>query len=142
LWRAVDQHSNVLDVLVQSRRNAKAAKRFFRKLLKGHRYVPRVVVTDKLASYQLGPPRAVGLGDPPAVEVSQSSRELPSADPTTRARDAGFKSVGGAQRFLAAFSEISPYFRPRRHRLPAPLYRQVMTERFAVWRQITVLTAA
>ena len=51
LWRAVDQHGNVLDVLVQSRRNATAAKRFFRKLLKGLRYVPRVLVTDKLASY-------------------------------------------------------------------------------------------
>lgn len=51
LWRAVDQHGNVLDVLVQSRRNTKAAKRFFRKLLKGLRYVPRVLVTDKLASY-------------------------------------------------------------------------------------------
>ena len=51
LWRAVDQHGNVLDVLVQSRRNAKAAKRFFRKLLKGLQYVPRVLVTDKLASY-------------------------------------------------------------------------------------------
>ena len=51
LWRAVDQHGNALDVLVQSRRNAKAAKRFFLKLLKGLRYVPRVLVTDKLASY-------------------------------------------------------------------------------------------
>ena len=51
LWRAVDQHGDVLDILVQSRRNAKAAKRFFRKLLKGLRYVPRVIVTDKLASY-------------------------------------------------------------------------------------------
>ena len=53
LWRAVDQHGNVLDVLVQSRRNATAAKRFFRKLLKGLRYVPRVIVTDKLGSYQV-----------------------------------------------------------------------------------------
>src|SRR5260370_30935638 len=53
LWRAVDQHGNVLDILVQSRRNAKAAKRFFRTLLKGLRYVPRVIVTDKLASYQV-----------------------------------------------------------------------------------------
>ena len=53
LWRAVDQHGNVLDVLVQSRRNAVAAKKFFRKLLKGLRYVPRVIVTDKLASYQV-----------------------------------------------------------------------------------------
>ena len=48
LWRAVDQHGDVLDILVQSRRNAVAAKRFFRKLLKGLRYVPRVLVTDKL----------------------------------------------------------------------------------------------
>ena len=53
LWRAVDQHGKVLDVLVQSRRNAVAAKKFFRRLLKGLRYVPRVIVTDKLASYQV-----------------------------------------------------------------------------------------
>ena len=46
LWRAVDQGGNVLDILVQSRRTAKAAKRFFRKLLKGLRYAPRVLVTD------------------------------------------------------------------------------------------------
>jgi len=51
LWRAVDQDGNVLDILVQSRRNKKAAKRFFRKLLKGLRYVPRVIITDKLKSY-------------------------------------------------------------------------------------------
>jgi putative transposase len=50
LWRAVDQHGTVLDVLVQSRRNKKAAKRFFRKLLKGLCYTPRVIVTDKLGS--------------------------------------------------------------------------------------------
>ncbi len=51
LWRAVDQNGHVLDILVQSRRNAKAAKRFFRKLLKGLQYAPRVVITDKLRSY-------------------------------------------------------------------------------------------
>ncbi len=51
LWRAVDQDGHVLDILVQSRRNATAAKRFFRKLLKGLQYVPRVIVTDKLRSY-------------------------------------------------------------------------------------------
>jgi hypothetical protein len=50
LWRAVDQHGVVLDILVQSRRNAKAARRFFKKLLKGLQYVPRVIVTDKLRS--------------------------------------------------------------------------------------------
>jgi len=51
LWRAVDQHGNVLDILVTSRRDARAAMRFFRKLLKGLEYVPRVLVTDKLRSY-------------------------------------------------------------------------------------------
>jgi transposase-like protein len=53
LWRAVDQHGNVLDVLIQSRRNSNAAIRFFRKLLKRLEYVPRVIVTDKLDSYQV-----------------------------------------------------------------------------------------
>ena len=51
LWRAVDQDGNVLDILVQSQRNAKAATRFFKKLLKGLRYAPRVMITDELASY-------------------------------------------------------------------------------------------
>ncbi|GHO63457.1 hypothetical protein KSC_023490 [Ktedonobacter sp. SOSP1-52] len=51
LWRAVDQDGNVLDILVQSRRKKQAAKRFFRKLLKGLQYVPRVIITDKLKSY-------------------------------------------------------------------------------------------
>jgi putative transposase len=51
LWRAVDQDGNVLGILVQPRRNKKAAKKFFRKLLKGCHYVPRVIVTDPLKSY-------------------------------------------------------------------------------------------
>jgi hypothetical protein len=51
LWRAVDQDDNVLDILVQSRRNKQAAKQFLRKLLKGLTYVPRVIITDKLKSY-------------------------------------------------------------------------------------------
>jgi putative transposase len=53
LWRAVDQDGNVLDILVQSRRNALAAKKFFRKLLRGLQYVPRVIVTDGLRSYRV-----------------------------------------------------------------------------------------
>ena len=51
LWRAVDQDGHILDILVQSRRNKKAANKFFRKLLKRLRYVPRVIITDKLRSY-------------------------------------------------------------------------------------------
>jgi transposase-like protein len=51
LWRAVDQEGVVLDILVQPRRDSNAAKRFFKRLLKGLEYVPRVIVTDKLRSY-------------------------------------------------------------------------------------------
>jgi putative transposase len=51
LWRAVDQHGVVLDIVVQSRRNARAAKRLLRKLLKRQGSAPRVMITDKLASY-------------------------------------------------------------------------------------------
>ena len=92
LWRAVDQHGNVLDILVQPRRDAKAAKKFFRRLLKGLRYVPRVLVTDKLASYGGRPPRGDAVGGPSPVEVpEQSRRELSPADPATRAGDETFQ---------------------------------------------------
>jgi len=53
LWRAVDQDGDVLDIQVQSRRDKNAAKKFFRKLLKGLRYAPRVIITDKLKSYSV-----------------------------------------------------------------------------------------
>jgi putative transposase len=57
LWRAVDQDDNVLDILVQSRRNKKAAKKFFRKLLKGLTYVPRVVITRQVEELRRGQAR-------------------------------------------------------------------------------------
>jgi putative transposase len=137
LWRAVDQHGNVLDVLLQPRRNAVAAKRFFRRLLKGLRYVPRVLVTDKLASYQMAHREIV-----PSVAHRRSkylnNRAENSHQPTRqRERMKRFTSPGHAQRFLSAFSGISPHFRPRRHLLLAADYRRVMAGRFAVWNEIT-----
>ena len=51
LWRAVDQDGDVLDILVPRDRDKKAARKFFSKLLKGLRYVPQVIITDKLRSY-------------------------------------------------------------------------------------------
>ena len=51
LWRAVGQTGMVLDVLVQSRRDKKAAKRLLRKLLKRQMQPPQVMIVDKLASY-------------------------------------------------------------------------------------------
>ena len=87
LWRAVDQHGNVLDILVQSRRNAVAAKKFFRRLLKGLRYVPRVIVTDKLASYQVAHRELMPSVQHRRSKYLQPRRELSPADPATRAGD-------------------------------------------------------
>ena len=143
LWRGIDQHGNVLEVLVQSRRNAKAAKRFFRKLLKGLRYVPRVLVTDKLASYGVAHRQLMG-----SVAHRQSrylNNRAENSHQRTRQRERAmkrFKSVRHAQRFLSAFSAISAHFRPRRHRLSATQWRTEIDERFAIWREVTALDAA
>jgi putative transposase len=128
----------VLDILVQSRRNKKAAKKFFCKLLKGLRYVPRVLITDKLKSYGAAQQEVM-----PSVEHRQhrylNNRAENSHQPTRQRerRMQRFKSPGHAQRFLSAYGPIASHFRPRRHRLPAPEYRQEMTHRFRIWREIT-----
>ena len=143
LWRAVDQDGNVLDILVQPRRDAKAAKRFFRKLLKGLQYVPRVLVTDKLRSYAVAH-RAVM----PSVEHRQSrylNNRAENSHQPTRIRERvmkRFASPGQAQRFLFAFSHIREHFRPRRHLIRAPQWRTEMTDRFAVWDEIITAAAA
>jgi putative transposase len=142
LWRAVDQHGNVLDILVQSKRDAKAAKRFFRKILKKQCAVPRVLVTDKLRSYGVAH-REVMRSTEHRRSKYLNNRAENSHQPTRQRERAmkGFRSPGAAQRFLAAFSAISPHFRPRRHRLTATEYRAEMTDRFTTWRQITGVTS-
>ena len=113
LWRAVDQDGNVLDILVQPRRDAKAAKRFFRKLLTKQCRVPRVLVTDKLRSYQAAH-RAVM----PSVEHRQSrylNNRAENSHQPTRQRERAmkrFRTPGAAQRFLAVFSVISAFPAP------------------------------
>ena len=85
LWRAVDQDGEVLDILIQRTRDKKAAKKFFRKLLEGLRYVPNVIITDKLRSYNAA---KAGECRTPATEVSeQPSREFTSANEIARALD-------------------------------------------------------
>jgi len=138
LWRAVDQEGNVLDILVQRRRDKTATKTFFRKLLKGCRYVPRVIVTDQLKSYEAAKREIL-----PSVEHRQhrylNNRAENSHQPT-RQRERTmrrFKSAGHAQRFLAVYGPIITHFRPRRHGLPVCDYRREMTQRFRTWREIT-----
>lgn len=138
LWRAVDADGSVLDILVQSRRNAKAAKKFFRRLLKELQYVPRVIVTDKLRSYGAAHRQVM-----PSVEHRSSkylNNRAENSHQPTRQRERAmrrFTSAGHAQKFLSAFSGISPHFRPRRHLLAAHEYRAEMTDRFRTWRQVT-----
>ncbi len=138
LWRAVDQAGTVRDILVQRQRNKAAAKQFFRRLLKGLRYVPRVLITDTLASYGAAKREVL-----PRVEHRQHRRLNNRAETShqpTRERERRmrrFKSPGHAQRFLAAYGPIAGHFRPRRHRLTAEAYRQTRAARFATWRAVT-----
>jgi putative transposase len=143
LWRAVDQDGEVLDILVQSRRNKPAAKKFFRKLLKGLQYMPRAIITDQLGSYAAAKAEVL-----PAVEHRRDkglnnraeNSHQPIREPERRIR--GFKSPGHAQRFLSVFGVIASFFRPGRHLLAAVNYREIMRRRFTQWRELVRLRPA
>jgi len=142
LWRAVDQNEVVLDLLVQSRRNAKAAKRFFHKLLRGLHYVPRVIVTDKLRSYAAAKREVLPPPASPGVEHRQSrcgnNRAEVSHQPTRRRerQRQRFKSARHAQRFISAHSRIHNPFPLRRHRLTANQHRAARNAAFRTWREV------
>ena len=143
LWRAVDQDGHVLDIPVQSRRNTRAAKRFFRKLLRGFHYAPRVVVTDKLKSYAAAKRESL-----PHVEHRQSkylnNRAEVSHQPTRRRERQmqRFKSARHAQRFLSAHARIHNHFQLRRHRLTAVQHRAARDAAFRIWREVTAVADA
>jgi putative transposase len=138
LWRAVDQYGVVLYILVQPRRDAKAAKRFFRRLLKGLQYVPRVIVTDKLRSYGVARRKLL-----PKVEHRQSrylnNRAENSHRPTRRQERQmqRLKLPEQAQDFLFPHAFIHGHFHPRRHLLTANSYRAIRTETFNIWQRET-----
>ena len=138
LWRAVDQDGDVLDILVQKRRDKCAAKRFFRKLLKGLRYCPRKIVTDKLGSYGVARREIM-----PGVKHVQRKRENNRAEVShqpTRQRERQmrrFKSRRHAQRFLSAHGPINNLFRIGRHLLKASHYRELRDRSFAAWNEVS-----
>jgi putative transposase len=142
LWRAVDQDGDVLDILVQRRRDKKAAKKFFRKLLKGLRYVPRVIITDKLRSYSAA--KAEVLHGVEHCQDKWKNNRVENSHQPTRLRERvlrRFKSAGHAQRFLSAFGIIGSHFRVGRHHYRAHNYREVRNSRFAVWQEVVGLGA-
>jgi putative transposase len=143
LWRAVDQYGVVLDILVQARRDAQAAKRFFTRLLKGLQYEPRVIVTDKLRSYGVAQRQLL-----PGVEHRQSrylNNRAENSHRPTRRRERQmqrFKSSRQAQDFLSAHAFIYGHFRPGRHQLAACVYREIRSDAFNAWLEETCAQAA
>jgi putative transposase len=137
LWRAVDQHGVVLDILVQSRRDTKVAKRLLRKLLKKQGIVPRVMITDKLTSYG-----AAKRDIMPGVEHRQhkglNNRAENSHQPTRRRERImkRFKSTGQAQRFLSAHDQVANLFRHPANSNAADR-RQSRARAFAAWAEVT-----
>jgi putative transposase len=143
LWRAVDKHGVVLDILVQQRRDQHAAETFLRRVIASTGGEPRVVITDKLLSY------------PPALR-----RVLPNVDhrrhkglnnraenshQPTRQRERlmrRFKSAEHAQRFLGPFGTIGDHFRVGRYRTVAATRRHLLVERHSTWREVVGVQVA
>ena len=128
----------MLDILVQKKRNTRAAKRFFRKLLKGLRYVPRKIVTDKLGSYSAAHKEVM-----PTVEHVRdkgSNNRAENSHQVTRQRERQmrrFKSAGHMQRFLSVHGPINNVFRVGRHMMKAKHYRIMRARGFALWQEVT-----
>ena len=136
LWRAVDQHGVVLDILVQERRNGTAAKRFFKHLLGGLGYKPRRLVTDGLRSYGVAQRAIMPEVRHRTSRYLNNRTENSHRPPRRRERQMQrFKSDGQAQRFLSAHAMIYGHFRPRRHLMAAAAYRRTRARAFRVWRQ-------
>jgi putative transposase len=138
LWRAVDQDGDVIDILVQPRRDRRAAERFFRRLLKGQGGEPRRLVTDKLRSYS-----AARRDVMPSVRHDTSryanNRAEVSHQPT-RQRERQmrrFKSPEQAQQFLTVHGIIQNLFRVGRHLVNAANHRALRGRSFTAWQQAT-----
>lgn len=142
LWRAIDADGEVLDILVQPRRDAAAAKRFLRKLIRRWGR-PRVVVTDKLGS----DPKAIDHLVPGLEHRRHKglNNRAEASHRHTRRREkllGRFKSPGHAQRLLSAHDQVAALFRPKRHRLSAPSYRHARSDAFELWREYTSMLVA
>ncbi len=138
LWRAVDQDGDVIDILVQSRRDRRAAARFFHKLLKGQGREPRQLITDQLRSYAAAH-RTVMPSVVHRTDQYANNRAEVSHQPTRhRERQMRrFTSAAHAQRFLLVHGVVLNLFRVGRHLLRAAHHRVLRTRAFGVWREVT-----
>lgn len=143
LWRAVDQDGFVLDVLVQSRRNAKAAKRLMRKILKGQGRSPRVMITDKLRSYGAAK-REIMPGVEHRSHKGLNNRAENSHQPVRRRERImkRFKSARQLQCFVSIHDPIANLFHIPRHDIPSAHHRELRTAAMKMWHQIARLHPA
>ncbi|MDC1425615.1 IS6 family transposase [Gammaproteobacteria bacterium] len=140
LWRAVDQDGEVVDVFLQKRRDGKAAKRFFKRLLKNHKGEPRKIVTDKLRSYGVAHRELIPETIHDTSQYANNRAEL-SHEPT-RVRERGmrrFKSMQQAQRFLGAHAAVYNLFNLGRHLVSAENYRFFRQRAFASWEKVVAI---
>jgi len=142
LWRAVDADGMVLDILLQERRNQDAAETLLGRLVQGQPTEPRVIVTDKLASYVPAIKKVFPQAEHRAHK-GLNNRAENSHQPTRQRERARrrFKSPAHTQRFLEPFGPIRQHFCPGRHLLPAADYRAVMAERYACWDELSGVAA-
>ena len=138
LWRAVDQDGDVLDILVQPRRDQRAAKRFFRKLLKGQGSEPRRLVTDKLRSYGAAHRTVMPSVLHDTSRYANNRAEVSHQPTRQRERQMRrFKSAAQAQRFLSVHGVILNLFRVGRHLLRPANHRMLRARSFVVWSEET-----
>lgn len=142
LWRAVDAEGEILDALVQSKRNKRAALRLMRKLLKKQGMAPATLVTDRLGAYPAAV-RQLGLSSEHVQGKRKNNRAESSHVPIRRRerKMQGFRSAGSAQRFLALHAAVANTFTTCRHLVSATTHRTLRSEAFAAWRQAATLTA-
>jgi putative transposase len=137
LWRAVDQDGDVIDILVQSRRDGRAAKRFFRKLLKTQGQGPSRLVTDQLGSYRVAHRETMPSVPHDTNRLSNNRAEVSHEAVRQRERQMrGFKSVGHAQRFLSVHGLVGNLFRVGRQKVSAEHYRLLRNRSFEAWQEV------
>ena len=138
LWRAIDDEGEVLDLLVQRRRDAKAAAKLMRTLLKKQGFAPDLLATDRLRSYGAAQ-RELGLSARHAQGLRKNNRVENSHLPVRRreCKMQRFKSPGSAQRFLSAHAAVHNTFNVQRHLVSRSTLRLLRGEAFQNWRAAT-----
>src|SRR6266436_5395362 len=139
MWRAVDSEGEVLDVMVQPRRDEAAAVKLLRKLLKRQGFAPTVIVTDKLRSYGAAL-QTIGFSGRHEQDLRANNRAENSHQPVRRRerKIQGFKSAKSAQRFVSTHAAVHNTFNVQRHLISRPTLRRFRAEALVTWHAATV----